>query len=301
MADVDIVVVSYNSRDHLRACVEDLSRSPETHVIVVDSASQDRSLEVIADLPVTRIGLRENRGFAYACNEGVRSGTSPYILLLNPDARLDHEALDLLVAVLENDPALGAIGPRIVDEDGVLQHSIRTFPRAASSFAQALFLHRIWPRAPWVDELVRDQESYARAHAVDWISGACILLPRQALETVEGLDAGFFLYREDADLCKRLQDAGYRVWFEPRSSCVHVGGASRPGEELLGVLAVSRIRYARKHGGAPAARIEQAGVLLGAATHAVLGAGGFRRRLGHLRAFRAGLRGASGTYSAYRR
>lgn len=289
MPQVDVVVVSYNSRDHLRTCVEHLSRLAGTHVVVVDSASDDGSLDVVADLPVTRVPLGENRGFAYACNEGIRRGSSDYVLLLNPDAYLDHEALDLLVESLQSDPTIGAVGPRIVDEHGTLQFSIRRFPRAISSFAQALFLHRIWPRASWVDELVRDPAAYTSPDAVDWVSGACMLLRRRALEVVEGLDAGFFLYREDADLCRRLQDAGYRIWFEPRATCRHIGGASYPREALLGVLVESRIRYATKHGGRLGPRIEQAMIVLGASTHAVFGAGGLRRRRGHLQALRMGL------------
>jgi GT2 family glycosyltransferase len=287
MARVDVVVVSYNSRDHLRSCVEELSLDSDVNVVVVDSASADGSLEALAGLAVTAIPLGENRGFAYATNRGIRHGSAEFVLLLNPDAVLERSSLDVLLRALEQDSALGAVGPRIVDEDGHLHYSIRRFPRAVSSFAQALFLHRVWPHADWVDELVRNHAAYAQRHSVDWISGACILLRRSAVDAIGGLDAGFFLYREDADLCRRLQDAGYRVDFEPGATCVHVGGTSHPREALLGILAQSRVRYASKHGGPLARALERAGVVLGAATHVVFGAGGWRRRRGHLLALRA--------------
>jgi GT2 family glycosyltransferase len=295
MGEVDIVVVSYNSSEELRGCVEHLSRQPDLHVVVVDSASADGSLDAVADLPVERVALPENRGFAYASNEGIRRGSAAFVLLLNPDARLEPEALRRLVDRLETDQRVGAVGPRIVNEDGSLQYSIRRFPRARSSFAQACFLHRIWPRASWVDESVRDPAAYQAPHAVDWVSGACVLLRRSALEAVGGLDAGFFLYREDADLCRCIQDAGYRIWFDPEAECMHVGGSSHPREALLGILAASRIRYARKHGGTFAARLERAGVALGAATHALVGAGGLQGRRGHLRALRVALSPRPGT------
>ena len=288
MADVDVIVVSYNSRSELRKCVEPVSRLPETHVIVVDSASPDHSLEAVQDLPVDRVQLEENHGFGYACNEGFRRGTSPFVLLLNPDARLDRTAMDTLIDALAEDTRRVAAGPRIVDETGIRQESIRRTPRPVSSFAQALFLHRLWPKARWTDELVRDPDAYSQPHAVDWLSGACIMLRRPALEEVGGLDDGFFLYREDADLCRRLTEAGGIVWFEPRATCVHIGGASHPREALYAVVATSRIRYARKHGGRRGEALERVAVVLRGLTHAALGAGGRPARIGHLHALRAG-------------
>jgi GT2 family glycosyltransferase len=290
VADVDVIVVSYNSRNELRACVEPLTRQAGTHVIVVDSASPDRSLEAVEGLPVQAVQLEENRGFGYGCNEGFRRGTSPYVLLLNPDARLDRAGMDVLIAALEADPRRAAAGPRIVDESGIRHDSIRRTPNAVSSFAQAVFLHRIFRSA---DELIRAPEAYAYAHAVDWLSGACIMLRRDALVEIGGLDDGFFLYREDADLCRRLTEAGHLVWFEPQATCVHIGGASRPRESLYAVLATSRIRYARKHGGRRGEALERAAVVLRGVTHAVLGAGGRPARAGHGRAIRAAFSGRS--------
>ena len=288
---VDVIVVSYNSRNELRACVQPLAGLTNAHVIVVDSASPDGSLESVQDLSVQTVQLEENRGFGHACNEGLRRGKSPFVLLLNPDARLDQAGIDVLVAALEADSQRAAVGPLIVDEEGVRHDSIRSTPRPLSSFAQALFLHRLWPTAAWTDELVRDRKAYTYAHAVDWLSGACIMLRRAALEEVGGLDDGFFLYREDADLCRRLTEAGHVVWFEPGATCVHIGGASHPREALYGVQATSRIRYARKHGGRRAEALERVAVVLRGLTHAAFGAGGRTARAGHLRALRVGLSG----------
>lgn len=288
MPQIDVVIVSYNSRDHLRPCVTQLAQAKGVRVTVVDSASSDGCLETIADLSAVRIPLPENRGFAYACNEGIRCGAAPYVLLLNPDTRLDPDALRAMVNALEAEPRRGAVGPRIIREDGTLHFSIRRFPRASSSFAQAFFLHRFWPKARWVDELIRDPDRYQSPGHADWVSGACILLRRTAIEELGGLDAGFFLYREDVDLCRRLWDAGWEVWFDPRAACIHEGGASQSGESLLGVLAASRIRYARKHGSATEAWIERIGVAVGAATHALVTGG--PRRAGHLHAFRIAVR-----------
>src|SRR3954454_19834726 len=111
---VDVVVVTYNSKTRIRACAE-AGLSAGANVIVVDSHSPDRSLEAVADLPVSAIQLDENRGFGYGCNRGWEAGTAPYVLFLNPDAILESDALRTMAAALDHDPSIGAVGPRLVE------------------------------------------------------------------------------------------------------------------------------------------------------------------------------------------
>jgi hypothetical protein len=290
MAQVDVVIVSYNSRERIRACVEPLLELDGVRVTVVDNASQDASLEAVRDLDVTAIQLPVNGGFAHGVNAGWRAGSAPYVLLLNPDARIDGASLEALVAEAEEAPGVGAVAPRIVHTDGSLDYSQRRFPRLRSTYAQALFLHRILPSAPWTDELVRDEAAYAERNNPDWVSGACVLVLRSALEELSGLDEGFFMYCEDTDLCKRLRALGYELVFAPAAVVVHEGGASTPRAQLLPVLAASRLRYASKHDGRAQALLERGGIALGALTHAALGRGGGPARAGHLRALRIAVR-----------
>jgi N-acetylglucosaminyl-diphospho-decaprenol L-rhamnosyltransferase len=281
---VDVVIVSYNSEQHLRACVEPLAGTPDVRVIVVDSASSDGTLESVHDLPISTVPLSENRGFAHACNVGWQLGSAPYVLLLNPDAVIDMESLNRLVAVAERVPRIGAVAPKIVNTDGSLDFSLRRFPRLRSTYSQALFLHRLFPHAAWSDELVRDPQAYEQPGSPEWASGACLLVRRGALERLGGLDDGFFLYCEDRDLCRRLRDAGLELRFEPDAIAVHEGGASAPRAALLPVLAASRVRYARKHQADYVAFLERLGIALGALTHAVVTRGGLASRRGHVRA-----------------
>jgi N-acetylglucosaminyl-diphospho-decaprenol L-rhamnosyltransferase len=284
--EVDVVVVSFNSRDDLRECVEPLAQNDDIRVIVVDNASADDSLEVVADLPVVAVALPDNRGFAHGCNVGLRRGDSPYVLLLNPDARLSPASIRQLVAVLEQGERVGAVAPKILNADGSLDFSQRRFPRLVSTYAQALFLHRLFPNAEWTDEVVRDASAYSRRSSPDWVSGACVLTRRSALDELGGLDDGFFMYGEDIDLCRRLRGAGYEVVFEPGATVVHEGGASAPRPALLPVLAASRIRYAHKHAKPSIAFLERVGVGLGALTHMVVARGGLGTRAGHARSLR---------------
>jgi GT2 family glycosyltransferase len=284
---IDVVVVAYNSADTLRDCLAPLAGRAGIAVTVVDNASPDDSAATVRDLPVRLVAAGRNGGFAAGCNLGIAAGSAPYVLLLNPDARLDAEALDRLARVLDEHADTGLAGPRILEGDGSLAHSQRRFPRRRSTFAQALFLHRVAPHAAWTDELVRDPAAYERPGTPDWVSGACMLIRRAALEQIGGLDESFFMYCEDTDLCARLRRAGWLTRYEPSAVVRHEGGRSRPREELLSMLARNRVRYAAKHDGRQAALLEAIGVALSGATHALASVRSKGVRRGHMAAVRA--------------
>jgi hypothetical protein len=287
MDAIDVVVVSYNSESTLRGCVERLAAAPDTHVIVVDNASRDGSLASVADLPVTALALDTNRGFAAGCNRGLASGTAPAVLFLNPDARIEPEAVRRLAAVLDERAEVGLVAPKVLNDAGALDYSLRRFPRLRSTYARALFLHRIFPHEPWSDEVVRDPAAYVSPLTVEWISGACVLARRRALDEIGGWDEGFFMYGEDVDLCRRLQTAGWIVRFEPAAEAIHIGGVSAPRAQLLPTLAASRLRYARLHRSRLGAQADRLGIALGELTHGIVSTKGAETRAGHRQALRA--------------
>jgi N-acetylglucosaminyl-diphospho-decaprenol L-rhamnosyltransferase len=291
VASMEIVVVSYNSEDTLRDCVAPFTGQPDCRVIVVDNRSTDSSVASLAGLDVTMIAAEENRGFAAGCNIGYRAGSAPFVLFLNPDARAEPELVPRLRGVIESAPDIGAVAPRILDDEGALDYSLRRFPRRRSTFAQALFLHRALPRATWVDEVVRNEDAYEHAWSPDWVSGACLLVRRSVLDQIGGFDEGYFHYSEDTDLCRRIRDAGYDIRYEPSAVVVHLGGRSTPRPALLPTLAAARVRYVRRHDGRAAALAERIGVGLGAVTHLVVGRGGLQQRRGHGRALLRMLKG----------
>jgi GT2 family glycosyltransferase len=286
VTSICVVVVSYNSRERLRTCVEGLAGRPGIEVVVVDNASPDGSLEAIEDLPVTGLQLDRNGGFAHGCNAGWRTRKGDFVLFLNPDATIAEADVRRLASVLDAEPRVAAVAPKILHSTGELDFSQRRFPRLRSTYAQAFFLHRVFARALWADETVRRLEEYERPGSPEWVSGACMLVRRRALEELGGLDESFFLYCEDTDLCRRLWDAGHEVRFEPTATAVHEGGASAPRPSLIPVLVSSRVRYASKHRGRLAALLERIGIALGALTHSVVSSGGREARAGHLRSLR---------------
>jgi GT2 family glycosyltransferase len=232
---VDVVVVAYRSGRDLRDCVEPLTNQPELTVTVVDNADPDRSADTVRDLPLTVVEMGRNAGFGAGCNAGAAEGSAPAILFLNPDARIaPADALRLADAL---DDTKAAAGPRI---DGEL--SIRRFPSLTTVYAEALFVHHLLPKT---SELVHT--GYDEPHEADWLTGAVLAVRRKAFDEVGGFDERFFMYSEETDLCRRLRDRGYTIWYEPAAHATHEGGASAPRSTLVPRKTESRILYARLH------------------------------------------------------
>ena len=283
------MVVAYNSRDTLRACIEPLARLPWVDVTVVDNACPEDSARVVEDLPVRIVRSPHNGGFAYGCNLGMANGSADFVLLLNPDAKIDAASLAVLVDALRANPSLAGVGPRIVDDAGNLIHTQRRFPRLRITYAQGLFLHRAAPGAVWADDCIRDPRAYERPAMPEWISGLLSAPPSRSGRLGGWARRRFFLYSEETDLFKRLAAAGWRAGFEPRATAWHVGYQSADANATEPIRAVSRVRYARKHHGRLVAALEALGVALGTLAHAVVWIRHPARARGNLVAARAAL------------
>lgn len=225
-----VVVVNYNAGDHLVRCVRsvyDSAGGEEVDVVVVDNASRDGSADRLeAALPAVRlIRNTDNRGFAAAANQGIQATATPFVFLLNPDAEVLAGTMAGLVKVGEEHPRAAAIGVLVRDPDGSVYPSARRAPGLVVGLGHAfvgLFSRdnrftRAYTMAGW------DRTTERR---VDWVSGSAMLLRRRALDAVLGLDAGYFMYVEDLDLCTRLARAGWQIVFSPEVEVVHVGGVS---------------------------------------------------------------------------
>lgn len=289
-ARVDTVIVSYNSRRTLLSGVEPLTAMSDVAVIVVDNASSDDSLAILDGLPVRAIQSGRNGGFSFGCNLGMAAGHAPYVLFLNPDARLERTDLERLVSALDAEPDVAIVGPRLLDSNGVLIPNLRRGQRVSTIWAQALFVHRVLRRARWANEIDRDAAAHEAVTYPEWVSGACIIARREMLERIGGFDEGFFLYGEDMDLCARVRAAGGRVRYEPAATARHQEGASAPRTDLFAVLAQSRSRYARKHSGRIGARLVHVGLAIEALTHAIVNIPRPAHARGHAAALRALLR-----------
>jgi GT2 family glycosyltransferase len=227
---VDVVVVSYNTRDHLAACLAAVSAEAPTRVVVVDNASTDGSPEMVRERYPSAIlqANTRNLGFGAGANQGIAACTAEYVLLLNSDTRLAPGALSALTSYLDSHPRVAIAGPRLVGSDGHLQASCFPFwlPFPLGAFAADGAAGRVLARLPRVKRGLIPADWSTPAGPAPWVVGAAIAVRRAAFEAVGGFDAAFFMYFEDVDLCRRLVAAGWDVHFAPVTTISHVGGAS---------------------------------------------------------------------------
>jgi GT2 family glycosyltransferase len=262
--DVSVIVVSYQSRELLESCLGALELDAEDadttrEIIVVDNASTDGTADMVrAEFPAVRLlELERNVGFGAGNNRGLAEATGRYVFLLNSDAFVHVGCTDELVAFMEEHPRCGAVGPRLWWEDGNVQRSCRGFPTVYRLATEYLFLRKLAPRSRALNSFYCGGFDHDRQRQVEWLTGAAVLLRREALEAAGGgFDESFFLYSEEVDLLRRVHDAGWETWFDPRANAIHVwGGSTRkePGPTFREQLR-SHVRYLDKHEGRGAAR-----------------------------------------------
>lgn len=255
---VSIIIVNWNTRDLLAQCLESVyAHLPEgeSEVLVVENASTDGSAQMVRErFPWVRlIENSKNVGFARANNQAIRESTRRYVLLLNPDTEVNPGALASLLAFMDAHPQAAAAGPRLLNPDGTLQPSCHPMLTPWREFWRLLFLERIRRRATY--DVARWDLHAPRQ--IEVIKGACLMLRREALDQVGPLDERYFIYTEEMDLCYRLRQAGWELYWVPQAQVVHYGeGSTRQVAEAMYVqLYRSKVQFHRKTGGEGQARL----------------------------------------------
>lgn len=254
-ARVAIVIVNYETYAELRHCLASLEE--EAHVgqeiVVVDHVSRESAAdELVRDFPdIHLLRVPVNHGFAAGVNHGARESRGAYLLLLNPDSIVEADLVGRLADWMDAHPEVGAVGPRILNDDGTVQASARRFPDLTAALAgRSSWLTKALPRNPLSRRnLPALDADPSKPMAVDWVSGACMMIRRSAFEQIGGMDEGFFLYWEDADFCRRLEHAGWRVMYLPTVATQHIGGRSSMHAADASLVAFHRSAYRlfRKH------------------------------------------------------
>jgi Predicted glycosyltransferases len=257
--DVSVIVVSWNVWSWLAPCLRSIRQALgrlEGEIIVVDNASTDGTPERVREaFPEVRLLINPaNRGFPAANNQGMAVARGRYFFLLNPDTIVLDQAIEELVTFADAHPDVGVVGPQLLNPDGSVQSSRRRFP----TFWTALFESTWWqpwaPRSILTHYYVLDRPDH-EIQEVDWVTGAAMLVRREVVERVGPMDEGFFMYAEELDWCRRIRQAGWRVFYYPPAKVIHYGGRSSDQVPALQHLAFqrSKIRYFRKHHGTWAA------------------------------------------------
>jgi len=249
MTSVSAVIVNYNARHHLTECIRTLRADGHTEIVVADNQSSDGSLEALAAAgsEVAAFPTGSNLGFGTAANRGVARTSGELVMILNPDTLVEPGTTKALVAALEHDPGLAAVGPRVDTPHGDLYPSARRFPELTVAAGHA-FLGLVSPANRFTREYRMLDWDHTNPGDVDWVSGTCMLVRRGAFEEVGGFDERYFMYVEDVDLCWRLRDAGWRVGYEPAGRVVHTIGVSSELAPYRMILAHHRslLRFARR-------------------------------------------------------
>jgi GT2 family glycosyltransferase len=222
MPELSVILVSHNDRVHLDRCLRGLreeSLPVETEIIVVDNSSSDGSPEMVRKLfpEITLLENEENVGFGKANNRGIAEASGEYLLFLNADTSVEAEALRCLLEGIRKRPGTGAVGPALLSGADAYQVS---FGRTVDFFSEVFqkgFWNLYWPHRLKHDLTERE---------VGWLSAACLLVRRTALDEAGHFDEGFFLYFEDIDLCYRIRRKGWRLVFLPQAKVGHLGGTS---------------------------------------------------------------------------
>lgn len=228
-ATLTTIIVNYNAGNLLRGCIDSLLQCPlEIEIIVVDNASIDGSLETLEGLPVQIIRNESNAGFAAACNAGVNAASAPFLLFLNPDTYFSPGALCGLLDALRSDQQAGMAGGLLVNPDGTEQGGgRRAIPTPWRSFVRAFGLVRFsnrWPRL-FYDFHLHKQPLPEGNIEVEAISGACMMVSREAIQDVGTWDERYFLHCEDLDWCMRFRQKNWKILFVPSARIYHALGA----------------------------------------------------------------------------
>ncbi len=229
-ADLAIVVVNYNTGDHLGRCISSAYGSTTElalDVVVVDNASRDGSAERAVEMhPALRLLQNPvNRGFAAGANQGIRETDAPFVLLLNPDTQITGGTLEAFLKIAKERPSVGVVGPLVRNPDGSVQPSARKVPGMWEGLVHA-FLGRIAPDNRFSRSYTMAEWDRTSEREVEWIAGSAMLLRREAVEAVGGFDEEYFMYVEDVDLCTRLREAEWTVLFSPELEVTHETGVS---------------------------------------------------------------------------
>ncbi|MEC0106166.1 glycosyltransferase family 2 protein [Paenibacillus taichungensis] len=253
--DVSIIIVNYNTRKLTLDClasVYDSLTSFHYELIVVDNASRDGSVEAIRDeYPDVRlIANRDNTGFAVANNQGMKIAKGRYILLLNSDTVVQPDTLEIMLGFMDRHPEMGASGCKVILPDGSLDKACkRGFPTPAASFYYAFGFSRLFPDRPKFNQYQLGHLSPDNEYPIDCLVGAFILVRREVIEQVGGLDETFFMYGEDVDWCYRIKEAGWGIYYYPRTYIVHYKGASARRKPMKIIYEFHRAMWVfhRKH------------------------------------------------------
>ncbi len=275
--DISVSIVSYNTRELLRACLASLqargaSGEASLEIIVADNGSTDGTTEMVqAEFPQVRlVETGGNIGYGRANNAALEEAQGRYFFVLNSDTEVEPGALAALRDFMDSHMDVGAAGAQLVLPNGTIQASCATDPSLLSVFWEQTYLDKLLPANRVTGAYAMTHWAYNDARAVEQVAGACLFVRREAYQAIGGFDPAYFMYFEDTDLCIRLRRAGWPIWFVPQARIGHHLGASSGGDwrvraRMIASYNQSRYYYYSRYGGRARGALLKTLTLMGAA------------------------------------
>lgn len=234
--DISIIIVSWNTRDLLKECLQSIyehTRGVAFEIFVIDNASTDGTVKMLKSLrstpsyrALTLVLNHANRGFASANNQGIARAKGKYVLLLNPDTRLRENSFSTMISYMDKNPRCGILGCHLSNPDGSHQDSVRRFPRLLDQSLILLKLNRLFLNTTPINRYLCKKFNYKIPQEVDQVMGACFMIRKEIINLIGPLDEGFFNWFEEVDFCKRTKKADYTICYLPETTVVHHHGVS---------------------------------------------------------------------------
>jgi GT2 family glycosyltransferase len=252
--DLSIIIVTWNSKEFIRNCLDSILLSQGNfgnEVIVVDNASFDETAKIVEELypQVNLILNKKNLGYAKANNQGIEEAGGDYVLLLNPDTQVFEDSLSLMYEFMEENPGIGALGPKLLNPDKTVQASCREFPTFSTLIWEFSGLSRLFPKSRVFGRWRMGHFDFDRQTETDQPMASCLMLPRAALEDVGVFDESFAMFFNDVDLCYRIKKGGWKIFFYPEAKVIHHKGAStrKAKARMIWLSHLAFYKFFKKH------------------------------------------------------
>lgn len=252
--ELSVTICSWNTREDLHQCLSSLEAvrgEAEFEVIVIDNNSEDRSAEMVTEhFPWVRLFPQgHNLGFTGGHNFALKKRSAYHAFLLNSDTVVHPGAFRTLLDFAAANPKAGMIGPKLLNPDGSLQYSCRTWPSPAAALFRNTLLGKIWPNNPFTRDYLMTNWPHDLSRSVDWVSGAAFLVRGEVIDEIGLMDEDYFMFCEDVDWCWRARKAGFDILYFPQSVITHAIGRStdKAPNRMIGRFHRSMLRFYQKN------------------------------------------------------
>lgn len=243
---ISVGIVTYNSENDIYDCIELLTSPLIERIFVIDNDSNDSTkkkvdeIESNSPMNIDFVEMGGNFGFGWACNKAIELSDTKYVLILNPDVRINQNSIEELLKHIENDD-IGATVPKIT-KNGILQKSLRRFPSSTRSAFEAIVGGKIM-RIFNVSEIYTNHSFYEQNRLIDWATGACWLLKKDDVINVGGFSDKWFLYSEETELAYKMQNSGKKILYCSNSIVEHSSGAQHSNIFLYTLSQANKMRF----------------------------------------------------------